>query len=235
MTSINDIRINQKERMNNKTATVIGATGLIGGHIVRLLEQDDSYNKIRVVARRPVAFSNPKVEAVLIDFSDEEAFRSAVAGNDAVLCAVGTTRRKVKGDRAAYRKVDHDIPVNAARFCEETGCQRFILVSSVGADSTSSNYYIRFKGEVEDAVKKMNIPSVYVLRPSMLLGKRDEFRFGELIGKALSAPLSFMFPSDYRPVNAGDVAAAMVAASKKGSPGFHLCHYKDIIELKESL
>lgn len=217
--------------MNNKTATVIGATGLIGGHIVKLLEPDNTYDKIRVIARRPLVFNDPKVEAVIIDFNDEAAFKAAVAGSDTLFCAVGTTRKKVKGDMAAYRKIDHDIPVNAARFCEETGCQRFILVSSVGADSSSSNFYLKFKGEVEDTIKKMTIPSVYVFRPSMLLGKRKEFRLGEIIGKALSALLSFMFPSNYRPVKAIDVASAMVAAAGKDSPGFHICHYKDMMEL----
>jgi uncharacterized protein YbjT (DUF2867 family) len=221
--------------MSDKTATVIGATGLIGSHIVRLLETDNAYDKIRVIARRPLIFSNPKVEVVIIDFNDEAAFKSAVAESDAVFCAVGTTRKKVKGDMAAYRKVDHDIPVHVARFCKEAGCERFMLVSSVGANSDSTNFYLKFKGEVEDAVKKMDISSVYMFRPSMLLGKRKEFRFGEVIGKALSTPLSFLFPSNYRPVKAVDVAWAMVAAAKKADPGFHICYYKEIMEFKDNL
>lgn len=220
--------------MNDKTATVIGATGLIGGHILRLLEKDVTYNRIRVIARRPLVNDNPKVEVMTIDFNDENAFKSAVAGSDAVFCAVGTTRKKVKGDRMAYRKVDYDIPVNAARFCEATGCGQFMLVSSVGADSASTNYYIRFKGEVEESVKKMQINSVYIFRPSMLLGKREEFRFGEMIGKALSAPLSFLFPSNYRPVKAIDVAGAMVGAAREAAPGFHICHFKEMMELKNA-
>lgn len=196
-----------------------------------MLQNDDYFSKIKVVTRRPVTFSHPKVNVVVIDFSDDASFRSAISGSNAVFGAVGTTSKKVKGDRTAYRRVDYDIPVNAASFCAETGCSKFLLVSSVGACSSSANFYIKFKGEVEDRVREMNIASVSVFRPSMLLGKRNEFRFGELIGKVFSVPFAFLMPLKYRPVQASDVAEAMLAASKKNTPGFSIYHYGEIMEL----
>ena len=217
--------------MKEKTAAIIGSTGLIGGKLLELLLNDNYFNVIRVIVRRPVEFNNPAVRVIVIDFSDEVSFRSAIDGCDALFCAVGTTQNKVKGDRAAYYKVDYDIPVNAARFCKETGCPAFLLVSSVGADSRSKNFYLKLKGEVEDKLREMKIASVSVFRPSMLLGKRNEFRFGEEVAKAISAPLSFLFPSKYKPVKAENVARAMIAASKKGIPGFHVYHYKEMMEL----
>ena len=220
--------------MKEKTAAIIGSTGLIGGKLLELLLYDNYFNVIRVIVRRPVEFNNPAVRVIVIDFSDEISFKSALSGCDALFCAVGTTQKKVNGDRAAYYKVDYDIPVNAARYCEETGCPVFLLVSSVGADSKSNNFYLKLKGEVEDKIQEMKIASVSVFRPSMLLGKRKEFRFGEEVAKAISTPLSFLFPSKYKPVRAENVAGAMIAASKKATPGFNVYHYREMINIIET-
>src|SRR5512133_705975 len=210
--------------MDNRTATIIGATGLIGNQLVELLGKDDYFRKIRVVVRRQVSFIDPDIDVRIIDFNDNEAFRSALEGSSAVFCAVGTTQKKVKGDKTAYRKVDYEIPVHAAQLTSETGCQCFLLVSSVGANSKSNNFYLRLKGEVEDALRDIRITSINIFRPSMLLGDRQEFRAGEMLGKALAVPLSFLFPADYRPVHGLTVAKAMITASKKSIPGFHVSH-----------
>jgi uncharacterized protein YbjT (DUF2867 family) len=217
--------------MKEKTATVIGSTGLIGSNLVEILCNDNDFSTIRVIVRRSISNTNPKVKVVVVDFTDNESFKSAVAQSDAVFCAVGTTQKKVKGDKVEYRKVDYDIPVNAARFCAEKGCPRFLLVSSVGADSKSSNFYLKLKGEVEDAVRKMNIPFVSVFRPSILLGKRQESRTGESFGKALSTAFSFLIPSKYKPVQAREVARAMVAASKLDKPGISIYHFEEMLKL----
>ena len=179
--------------MKEKTATILGSTGLIGSKLLELLLDDKNYKVIRVIVRRPVKFNNPSVQTEVIDFSDTESFKKAIAGSDAIFCAVGTTQKKVKGDRTAYYKVDYDIPVNTARFCEETGCPVFSLVSSVGADSKSKNFYLKLKGEVEDKIREMNIESVSIFRPSMLLGKRKEFRFAEEVTKQVQLRSHFFF------------------------------------------
>lgn len=216
--------------MEAKTATVIGATGLIGNHLLQLLSVDRNFDKIRILVRRPVKCEQ-NVEIRIIDFSDEDAFRDGIDGSSAVFCSVGTTQKKVNGDRIEYRKVDFDIPVNAAAFCAETGCPQFLFVSSVGANSNSSNFYLHLKGEVEDSVSKMPIPSISVFRPSMLIGRREEFRSGELLGKAIGVPLSFLFPSNYRPISAFQVAESMIRVSEKNEPGFHIYHYTEMMGL----
>ena len=217
--------------MVTRIATVIGATGLIGSHLVELLTGDDHFKGIRIIARRMPDTVHHGAEVRVIDFEDPVAFRSAVEGSDALFCAVGTTRKKVNGDMDAYRKVDHDIPVNAARHCHETGCGRYLMVSSVGASPKTSNFYLKFKGEAEDAIAAIGIPSVSVFRPSMLMGKRDESRPAEEIAKLLAAPLSFLFPAKYRPVRGLDVARAMVAAAKKDEKGFRVYHYYEMMGL----
>src|SRR4051794_28318147 len=109
--------------MPQRIATVIGATGLIGNHLVEELLKDDVFNTIRILVRRPASFPGSKTEVKLVNFQDHESFKLAIDGSDAVFCTVGTTQKKVKGNKAAYRSVDYDIPVNAARFCAETGCE----------------------------------------------------------------------------------------------------------------
>ena len=205
-----------------KTATVIGATGLIGGHLVEQLQADETFANIRVIVRRPVRFSQRKVEVKLVNFADPESFKLAMEGSDVVFCAVGTTQAKVKGNKEAYRKVDYDIPVNAARFCAETRCPQFLLVSSVGADSRSNNFYLKLKGEVEDAVQQQPIKSITIFRPSLLLGNRQESRPGEKIAQVVMPVFSFFLIGKlrkYKPVQARDVAAAMINAAKNAKPG----------------
>jgi uncharacterized protein YbjT (DUF2867 family) len=219
--------------MSEKTAAIIGATGLIGSYLLKYLQDDDDFKTIRVFVRRPVVFNHPKIKVLVIDFTDEEAFKAGIVGCDAVFCAIGTTNKKVKGDKTAYRKVDYDIPVKAANFCVETGCHHFLLVSSVGANSMAANFYLKLKGEVENKVESIGIPIVSIFQPSMLLGKRQESRPLETVTQMVIKPLSFLFPSLYRPIAAKDVAKAMIAASKQDKPGFRIYHYREMKALLE--
>jgi len=214
-----------------KTAVLIGATGLIGSHLLKFLQNDDHFSEIRVLVRRQVAINHLNVKLIVLDFEDETAFRNGITGCDSVFVAVGTTQKKVNGDKAAYRKVDYDIPVNAAKFCAEAGCKSFLLVSSVGADSKSGNFYLKLKGEVEEKISSMSIPSISIFRPSMLLGNRQESRPMESIAQVISRPLGALFPSKYKPVKASDVARAMIIASKQNTPGFRIYHYREMIAL----
>jgi uncharacterized protein YbjT (DUF2867 family) len=217
--------------MPDKTATLIGATGLIGSHLLNLLREDPAFSLVKVLVRRPVDFKHSKIKVLVIDFSDANAYKQAITGSDAVFVAVGTTQKKVKGDLVAYRKVDFNIPVNAALACKETGCPKLLLVSSVGANSKGGNFYIKLKGEVEDKIQGIGLPSVSIFRPSMLLGKRNESRPAESIAQSLSKGLSFLFPSKYKPIKAYDVARAMIAASKNDLMGCKVYQHQDMMEL----
>ena len=217
--------------MNDKTAVLIGATGLIGSHLLNLLQDDDHYSEIRLLVRRPLPVSHPKLKVIVINFEDDRAFSKGIEGSDTVFVAVGTTQKKVKGDLNAYRKVDYDIPVNAAHYCSEAGVKQFLLVSSVGASSRSNNFYLKLKGEVEDEISRMPITSINIFRPSMLLGKRNESRPMETIAQAISKPLGALFPSKYKPIKAFDVARAMIAAGKQNSLGYRVYHYREMMAL----
>jgi uncharacterized protein YbjT (DUF2867 family) len=211
--------------MSEKIATLIGATGLVGGELLSLLLEDDYFKKVRILIRRPFMMNHPKLERKLVDFSDADSLRLISMKGCSFLC-VGTTLKKVNGDKEVYRKIDYDIPVHIAQYCKIMNCKNYILVSSVGADSKSRNFYLKLKGEVEDIVKKVGIESTYIMRPSMLLGKRNEFRFGERIATPLIKKIAFLLPSKYKPIEARDVAKAMLAAAKTHEKGYFVCEYK---------
>ena len=215
--------------MNNKTATLIGATGLIGNHLLDLLINDSAFSEIKILVRRPIKFDNPKVKVSVIDFNNEESFLSEISGSNIVFCAIGTTNKKTKGDKDKYREVDYYIPVTAAKLSLKTGCEQFIVVSAYGANSNSSNFYTSLKGEVEDTLSSLNIPSLSIFRPSLLLGDRQEFRLGEIFATFLMKGISFLLPSNLKAIKAYDVAKAMLKASKSNIKGTTIYHYKEIM------
>lgn len=210
------------------TVAILGATGLIGENLLSVLIRDDSYLKIKVIGRNPVVFNHPKIESSTINFQNREAFKNVLNGSDMIFCCTGTTLKRVRGNMEEYRRVDYDIPVTAAEIGEEIKCSAFLLVSSVGANSKSNNFYLKIKGEVEDNIKSKAIPSVYFFRPSVLLGDRNEFRTGELIGKKLMSAASFLLPDNYKPIHAKEVAQAMACAGREKLPGIHVLHYNEI-------
>jgi uncharacterized protein YbjT (DUF2867 family) len=206
---------------------IIGTTGLIGNHILQeLLQQSDA--TITILLRKPLNMNNPRVHEVLIDFSDEQGIIDALASCEAVFVSVGTTQKKVKGDLVAYRKVDHDIPVAAAKACVVNSIPRILLVSSAGANSRSSNFYLRIKGEVEDAITAMPISYVGIFQPSLLLGTRKEFRLGEKISQWIMPQVGFLLPARYRPISASSVAKAMVRAATTSEKGVKRYTYSEI-------
>jgi uncharacterized protein YbjT (DUF2867 family) len=220
--------------MSAKIATIIGATGLTGNHVVEILVKDHTYDIIRLLVRRPVQSKGFKTEIKLIDFSDYESMRLGIEGSEVVFCAVGTTQKKVKGNKDEYRKVDYDIPIRAARVCKDAGCEKFIIVSSAGADPESRNFYLQLKGEVERDLKVSGVRSIHVMQPGMLLGKRNEKRMLEKSGQTLMKAFSRLMKGSlnkYRPIDSREVAAAMLACSKLDEPGFFIHQYEDMKKL----
>ncbi|RYM35657.1 NAD-dependent epimerase/dehydratase family protein [Brumimicrobium glaciale] len=216
-----------------RTATLLGATGLIGGHILDFLKKDSAFDEVRIIVRRPLKIDHPKVKVVVIDFEDEAQFKSAMEGSDVVFCAIGTTQKKVKGDKKLYRTIDFDIPVNAAKHSIKYGCKQFLIVSSLGADSKKKGFYLKLKGEVEDALKeKVHSPvgfdSLSIFRPSLLLGDRSESRIAEGIGQFFSKALKFLIPGNYKPIEGKDVAKAMVEVAKLDKKGVEIYHYEEM-------
>ncbi len=220
--------------MNTNIATLIGATGLIGNHLLEHLIADSEFEKIKLIVRRPLEMNDPKVEILVIDFEDQAAFEKAITDSNVVFCSIGTTQQKVKGDLLAYRKIDYDIPLNAAIHCKKTGCETFILVSSVGAELKSRTFYLRLKGEVESHIKKLGFNSLYIMQPSMLLGDRKEFRMGERIMQMVMKLVSVILVGDsakFKPIHASQVAIAMIHAAKENKSGVHVWTYNTILDI----
>lgn len=216
------------------TATVVGATGLIGSHLLQALLKDAYFDTIRILIRKPIDITHTRLEKKIVDFNDSDSLLVALSNSDVLFCAIGTTQKKVKGDKDAYRKVDFDIPVKLARFCKMTGCEKFILVSSAGANAGSNNFYQRLKGETDEAVKEVGPKTIHIMRPSLLLGERKEFRLGENIGKVLMTTLSFLIPDKYKAIQAKDVAEVMVALAKKNEEGYFIHENSEIRRLSNN-
>lgn len=201
-----------------KTAIVVGATGLIGKNIISFLDKADHIEKIISITRREVKYPSPKIENRIVDFDSIEEFKDRLIG-DFLFSCLGTTKKQA-GSINAQRKVDLDYQLRIARLALENGVENYLLVSSSGADSKSSNPYLKMKGELEDQIKKLEFKSISIFRPSLLMGQRNEFRFGEKLGGYL-LPLICSIPGlkKYRPIKGGEVAAKMVDVSRNPGTG----------------
>ena len=211
--------------------TLFGPTGLIGNEILKLLENDSDFEKINVVSRRPVELKSRKSSLNIIDFKDFNSYLDVIDGSDVVLAAIGTTQSRVGFNKKKYREIDFDIISNAVKACKEKNVKHFSFVSSAGADINNKSFYLKLKGEIEKEVESKQLNSSTVYRPSLLLGNRKENRFGEKVAQILIPLISFLFPDNYKPIKASDVARAMVTESKKIETGFKIYHYRDILNL----
>lgn len=223
--------------MSGKTATIIGATGMIGTYLQEGMIGDSYFETIRLMVRRPIVKPHEKIEIKLVDFDDAESVRLALEGTDIVFCAMGTTQKNVKGDKELYRKIDLEIPLKVARFAKEAGCEKFILISSVGANPKKGNFYLKLKGEVEEKLQAIGFRSLHIMQPSVLLGKRAENRPSERILQDSMKFLSGIFFGGYRKyraISGKTVATAMVASSKNDTPGTFRYLYDDIMKLSSS-
>lgn len=199
-----------------KTAVVLGATGLVGGHLLDQLIEDEAYSKIKIFGRNPVNKSHPKIEEYIIDLLTLENHKSKFTG-DVVFCCIGTTKSKTK-DKSKYRDIDYGIPVTAAKLSEENNISTFIVVSALGADKNSRIFYNRVKGDMEEAVISKDIKYIYVMQPSLIGGNREENRLGEKIAKFfmnLVEPIMFGDLKKYRTIEPETIALAMLKLSKE--------------------
>jgi uncharacterized protein YbjT (DUF2867 family) len=165
----------------NKTAIILGATGLTGGILLKKLIEDPFYTKIKLFSRSSIDIKSDKIEEHLIDVLQLEKYKDSFTG-DVVFCCIGTTAAKTK-DSAKYKQIDYGIPVGAAKLAKENNINTFVVMSSMGADASSSVFYSKTKGEMERAILNQKIKNTYILRPSLIGGTRNEFRLGENIGK----------------------------------------------------
>lgn len=214
-----------------KIALLAGTSGLIGMQLFHQLAQDGQYDVIISVGRRSLALKHPKLVQITGDFTQaknwdlEEMLRKEDIGGimfpivDAIqskkaelhaFCSLGTTIKSA-GSQAKFREIDHDYVINFALWAHQIGVSKFLYVSAIGADPMSGTFYSKVKGEVEEDLKVIPFDYLGLFRPSLLLGNRKEFRFGEEMAKIFSKPLVwFKMVKKYRPIYDHQVAKAMI-------------------------
>ena len=197
-----------------KSAIILGATGLTGSILLEKLITDDSFEKIVLFSRSSAGKDNPKIEEHLIDLFELQKHADAFKA-DVVFCCIGTTKAKTP-DNEFYKKIDYGIPVTAAKLAKKNGIETFIVISSLGADEDSQVFYSKTKGEMQRDVLEQNISNTYILQPSLIVGNRDESRFGEHMAKVFMKVFGFLIPEKYKMIQAKTIAQAMLVLSKKG-------------------
>jgi uncharacterized protein YbjT (DUF2867 family) len=201
-----------------KKAILIGATGLVGGHLLNLLLDDPDYEKVTVFTRRSTGKKHSKLEEHIIDFDDVSNWQKYVRG-DVFFSCLGTTLRKAGGKDAQY-KVDFHFQYAFAKAASENGVPIYVLVSSAGADTNSMVFYSRMKGELEREVKKLPFHSICIMQPGMLVGKRESTRIGEVIGeKILNAVSAIPGMGKWKPIEGLAVAKSMLKVAAQGGTG----------------
>ncbi|HKL71467.1 MAG TPA: NAD(P)H-binding protein [Marinilabiliaceae bacterium] len=193
-----------------KIAVIAGSTGLIGGHLLQQLLNNPLYDKIYVPGRKAPKLTDSKIVFELCNFSEFKNLPKN--GSIDLFCSLGTTIKKA-GSQDQFREVDFDAVVNFARWGASISCNHFVVVSSIGANPKSRNFYLRTKGQMEQVLKAIGLNNLTIVRPSLLMGRREDFRFGEKVGEWLMKPLSFLLigkAKKYRPIEGAQVAKGMI-------------------------
>ncbi len=201
-----------------KTALLFGASGLVGSHVLNQLISNNNYSKIKLFVRSSINISDPKIEIIQTDFNNLENHREDIKGDDCFFC-IGTTKKN-SPDKNEYKRVELEVPKQIAQIAKSNSVTSFVFVSSGYADPKSSGDYLRFKGEVEEELKRLNFPKLGIMRPSFLLGDRKEKRVGEKIGIFVFKLLSPLFIGPLKkmkPIHSATVAKVMIAITQNES------------------
>lgn len=206
---------------HQKTALVFGGSGLVGGFVLRHLLAHPAYTKVISFGRRKLDIAGEGLEQQIINFDDAAAYQHLMQGQDVFSC-LGTTMAKA-GSKEAFYKVDFTYAYETAKAAAEAGANQLLLVSSVGADPDSLFFYSRVKGELEAAIRELPYWGIHIFEPSLLLGPREEQRLGEQLAVRLTRGIAPFIRGKvmgkYRPIEAEDVARAMIAVAQGLQPG----------------
>jgi len=198
---------------------IVGSTGLVGGHALRIALADPRIERVIAPVRKPAA-EHPKLLAPLVDFAALPA-DAPWWEVDAVVCALGTTIR-IAGSQEAFRRVDHDYPLLVAQLARQHGARTFVLNSAMGADPASRIFYSRVKGEVERDLAALDFASLTLVRPGLIGGEREEFRLGERVATVALRALHPLIPRRWRINPAQRIAHCMIDAAVEGKAGVHV-------------
>lgn len=211
-------------------AIVVGASGLIGSYLLNILLQQPNYSQVLVLVRKKLPVASPKLIQLIVDFDQPDTWADAVTG-DAIFCCLGTTLKKTP-DKAVYRKIDHDYPLHLAQLALKNGVKQYHLVSALGANSQSGNFYTKLKGETEYDIQQLHLPVLHIYQPSLLTGNRQEYRRAERIFikiMKLLNPLLRGSLAKYQSIPAQTVAMAMFNQSLEDKTGVFI-HPSDKIK-----
>ena len=197
-----------------KTALLFGSSGLIGGYLLNKLIKNNEYNKIKIFVRTEPEINDSKIEIIKTDFNNLKNHEEDIKGDDCFFC-IGTTKKN-SPDKNEYKRIERDIPVEIAKIAKTNLVNSFLYVSSGFANPKNSGAYLRYKGEVENELKKLNFSKLGIMRPSFLMGNRKEKRFGEKVGIFLFKLFSPLFLGPLKkmkPIQAENVAKSMIKVS----------------------
>ena len=198
-----------------KTALLFGASGLVGNHLLNQLISNNNYSKIKLFVRSSIDISDPKIEIIQTDFNNLENHKEDIKGDDCFFC-IGTTKKN-SPDKNEYKRVELEVPKQVAQIAKSNSVNSFVFISSGYADPKSSGDYLKFKGEVEEELKRLNFQKLGIMRPSFLLGDRKEKRIGEKIGIFVFKLLSPLFLGPLKkmkPIQSATVAKAMITITQ---------------------
>ena len=209
-----------------KTALLAGGTGLIGSQLLKMLTEDSRYAKVKCLTRNNLSIFHEKIESIKTDGSNLKEIADQLHADD-VFCCLGTTIKKARTEEA-FRKIDFEYPLLLAGLCQARGAKQFLLISSLGADPSSSVFYNKVKGEVENAIDSLGYSSLHIFRPSLLLGPRPEERSGEDAAKIFFKLFGFLIPVKYKAIDSKKVANAMLHMAKKEQTGKYIHESKSL-------
>jgi len=220
---------------SEKTALIVGASGLVGSFCLRLLLQSNRYEKVIAVGRKPLPMQHPRLRQLVVDFDILDTYKHSLIADD-IYCALGTTIKEA-GSKENFYKVDFTYVVQLAQITAANKANQFLVVSALGASAQSSVFYSRVKGQMEAAVKSMTFPGIHIFQPSLLLGPRQEKRLGESAASVVMQKMSFLLVGPlgkYKAVEAADVAKAMLYAALQDDTGIKI-HSSEKIKQEAAL
>lgn len=224
-----DNLVKKVKEMSERSAVLLGATGLVGRELLSLLLESKVYSQITILVRNKLLIQHEKLRQVEVNFDELYKYEDEFNVDD-VFCCLGTTMKKAK-TKANFLKVDYEYPLAAAKLAEKKRVRSFLTITAIGADLRSPIFYNKVKGQTEEDICHLYIRSTHFFRPSLLLGQRSEIRLGEKVGEYALKSISMFLIGKWRkfkPIKAENVAKAMLEAALEERQGVHI-HESDVI------
>ncbi len=215
-----------------KKAIIAGASGLIGNHLLQIILNENDYDEVLILVRKELPIQHRKLKQLVIDYTRLNDYTGSIKG-DAIFCCLGTTKKNTP-DETKYRKIDHDYPLQLAQIAKHSNIAKYHLVSAASANASSKIFYSRLKGETEDDIVKVGLPSLHIYRPMLLTGNRKETRIAEKIATTIFKVLNPLLVGGlkkYRSIAGETVAKTMYKQSLKNETGVFIYRSDKIQEL----